>query len=98
VWVVASEAGGLAEDIREGIDGHIFSKGSKEELAAILKEIDSNPSFLQHKRNLDTNHIRSVEEQVEELVSLYNTVLNTADVSMSRFTQNIFQPNVMRKS
>jgi glycosyltransferase involved in cell wall biosynthesis len=71
VWVVAPEAGGLAEDIREGIDGHIFSKGSKEELTAILKEIDSNPSFYQEKRNIDTSHIRSIEEQVEELVSYY---------------------------
>lgn len=71
VWVVAPEAGGLAEDIREGIDGHIFSKGSKEELAAILKEIDSNPSFYQDRRSIDTSHIRSVEEQVEELVSYY---------------------------
>lgn len=100
VWVIAPKAGGLAEDIREGIDGHIFSKGSKEELAAILKEIDSNSSFYKdkEKRNIDTSHIRSIEEQVEELVALYNTVLNTADVSMSRFTQNIFQPNVMGKS
>jgi glycosyltransferase involved in cell wall biosynthesis len=98
VWVVAPEAGGLAEDIRQGIDGHIFSKGSKEELAAVLKEIDSNPSFYQGRRSIDTSHIRSVEDQVEELVSFYNTVLNTADVSISRFTQNIFQPNVMGKS
>lgn len=98
VWVVASEAGGLAEDIREGIDGHIFSKGSKEKLAAILKEIDSNPSFYREKRNPDTSHIRSIEEQVEELVPLYNTVLNTADVSPSRFARNISHPKVMEQS
>ncbi|OEU63203.1 MAG: hypothetical protein BBJ57_11345 [Desulfobacterales bacterium PC51MH44] len=98
VWVVAAKAGGLAEDIKEGIDGHVFRKGDKKELCAILGEIDNNPSFYQEKRNIDTSHIRSIEEQVEELVSLYNTVLNTADVSISRFTQNIFQPKVMGKS
>jgi len=98
VWVVAPEAGGLAEDIREGIDGYVFSKGSKEELAAILKEIDSNPSFYQDRRSIDTSHIRSVEEQVEELVALYNTVLNTANVSISRFPRKISQPKVMTQS
>jgi glycosyltransferase involved in cell wall biosynthesis len=97
VWVVAAEVGGLAEDIREGIDGHIFSKGSKEELAAILKKIDSNPSFYQEKRNIDTSHIRSIEEQVEELVSLYMTVLSSGNPSISRSKNDVFYPQMMIK-
>ncbi len=98
VWVVAAEAGGLVEDIREGVVGHTFRKGNKEGLSDILKEIDSNPSFYREKRNPDTSHIRSIEEQVEELVPLYNTVLNTADVSPSRFARNISHPKVMEQS
>lgn len=98
VWVVAAEAGGLAEDIREGVDGHTFRKGNKEGLSDILKKIDTNPSFYHEKRNPDTSHIRSIEEQVEELVPLYNNVLNMAGASPLRSPQKIFQPNMMDKS
>jgi len=98
VWVVAAKAGGLVEDIREGVGGHTFRKGNKEGLSDILKEIDSNPSFYREKRDPDTSHIRSIEEQVEELVPLYNTVLNTADIFTSRFARNISHPKVMEQS
>lgn len=91
VWVVAARAGGLAEDIRQGINGHVFSKGSKEELSAILSDIDSNPSFYKDRGSMDTSSIRSVEEQVEELVPLYTSALNSTDGSVSKFPRKISQ-------
>jgi glycosyltransferase involved in cell wall biosynthesis len=76
VWVVAADAGGLAEDIRHGMNGHIFRKGSTDELAAILREIDRDANTYQSRAGTDASHIRSVEEQVEELISIYDKVLD----------------------
>jgi glycosyltransferase involved in cell wall biosynthesis len=77
VWIVAADAGALAEDIKHGINGHIFRKGSTEELATILREIDRDPFTYQSRDGADASHIRSVEEQVEELISIYDKVLDS---------------------
>jgi glycosyltransferase involved in cell wall biosynthesis len=80
VWVVASNAGSLAEDIRPGIDGEVFSPHEIDELVAILKKLDRDPERYQEQRVPEANHIRRIDEQVSELESLYETILNQQNV------------------
>jgi len=75
VWVVAANKGGLAEDIRPGIDGDIFSPEGTDELVAILQRIDREPGKY-HQPVPPANHIKTIEQQVTELESLYDDILN----------------------
>ncbi len=74
-WVVAGRAGGLAEDIVEGISGHIFEMGDTEGLHRILRVINEHPDKYRQPVDVSSLTIRGVAEQVEELVSHYETVL-----------------------
>lgn len=75
VWLVASDKGGLAEDIRPGIDGDIFSPDSVDKLVAILERIDKDPARYRQPIPAAT-HIRTIDKQVNELEILYETILN----------------------
>jgi glycosyltransferase involved in cell wall biosynthesis len=79
VWVVASNKGGLAEDLRPGIDGDVFSPNGIDELVAILQRIDREPERY-HQLLPEATHIRTVQQQVSELESLYETMLNRQKV------------------
>lgn len=71
-WVVASNLGALAEDIKSGVHGEVFSPDHPEELIAILQKIDRAPqTYKQPIPREKTTHIRTLDEQVEELHSLY---------------------------
>ncbi|MCY7273283.1 MAG: glycosyltransferase [Phormidesmis sp. CAN_BIN44] len=76
VWVVASNKGGLAEDITPEINGNIFSPDIIGALAAILKKIDSEPDKYQQQLITVPHQIRQIDEQVRELESLYQSVLS----------------------
>jgi glycosyltransferase involved in cell wall biosynthesis len=71
VWVVASNKGGLAEDINQGINGDIFSTDSVDELVSILKKLDGEPNYYQQQQSTEATHIRTINEQVSELESIY---------------------------
>ncbi len=75
VWVVASNKGGLAEDIRSGVNGDVFSPHHIDELVAILKKIESEPKKYQQQLPVEANYIRKIDEQVSELENLYDTIL-----------------------
>jgi glycosyltransferase involved in cell wall biosynthesis len=75
VWVVAANKGGLAEDIRPGIDGDVFSPEGIDELVAILQRIDREPDKY-HQSVPPANDIKTIEQQVTELEKLYDEILN----------------------
>ena len=77
VWVVASNKGGLAEDINQGINGDIFSTDSVDELVSILKKIDDKPNYYQQQQSTEATHIRTINEQVSELESIYEAISAT---------------------
>ncbi len=74
VWVVASNKGALAEDLAIGVNGDIFNPENPEELTEILRKINDNPEQYQQLVTVDAK-IRTVEKQVDELDSIYATVL-----------------------
>ena len=74
LWVIASEAGGLAELVVSGKNGFTFELGNAEQLHEILKQIDAQPQRYKQRvaaedRNIDG--INSVDEQVAQLVQIY---------------------------
>lgn len=74
-WVVASCAGGLAEDIRPGENGHTFEVGNEGQLEAILLELARNPTrYMQLAPT--TPNITTVAQQVAELVVHYQEVIS----------------------
>ncbi len=77
-WVVASNAGGLAEDLQPGTNSHVFDPGDNEALKDILTELDSN--YEQYRQLIPLSDqaqgkIWSVSEQVRQLVELYESLL-----------------------
>jgi glycosyltransferase involved in cell wall biosynthesis len=74
VWVVASNKGGLAEDIRSGITGDVFCPDHISELVEILKRIEQVPEQSQQQVISDTQHIRLIEDQVNELETIYESI------------------------
>ncbi|WP_068816031.1 glycosyltransferase [Phormidesmis priestleyi] len=76
VWVVASNKGGLAEDIIPEINGNIFSPDNISDLAIILKRIDSEPDKYQKQLTTAPHQIRQIDKHVEELESFYQSVLS----------------------
>ncbi len=85
IWIVASDAGGLAEIIQQGQNGFKFEIGNASELTEIIKQIDLNPSV--YKQRIDTEKvselkINTVEQQISELVDIYHQVLNEKSVQL----------------
>jgi len=78
VWVIATDAGGVAEDIIHGENGFIIPFHDKGEA---LKQaiIDTLNYFKRYKCGeeikLETEHIRWFEDQADELVDIYKRVL-----------------------
>jgi glycosyltransferase involved in cell wall biosynthesis len=78
VWVVAANAGGLAEDVDEGINGNVFEAGNAEELALVLRQIDRKPENYLHV-SFDSQKVTvpTVAAQVEELNTIYRKIILT---------------------
>ena len=78
IWVVASDAGGLAEVIKDGKNGFKFEIGDTDEFCRILKQIDQNPEFYKQRvdrENLADIKINTVAEQVSELIDIYSKII-----------------------
>ena len=76
VWVVAANAGGLAEDVDEGVDGNVFTAGQVQELVNILRQIEKNPQFYRNAliHNKDKT-VQTIKKQVAELDGIYRNLL-----------------------
>jgi glycosyltransferase involved in cell wall biosynthesis len=75
-WVVASEAGGLAEDISKGVNGLVYPLGDAQQFFDILEKLNANPET--YKRDPRTSiepRVTSVAEQVVELDQFYRELL-----------------------
>ena len=76
VWVVASNAGGLAEDVEGGINGNVFEAGNVAGLTRILQRFDKTPeNFPQKAFDSRKYTVRTVVNQVEELNSIYRKIV-----------------------
>ena len=67
-WVVASNLGGIGEDVIEGQSGFVIEP-TLEELITCLEKIDRKPA--QFKAAISVPKLRCVSEQVKELSEIY---------------------------
>ena len=78
VWIISTDAGGVAEDIFEGENGNIAPIGDKSTFKMHIKAAIENISSLQEYINPHKNIIRTYDVQVEELLDYYNQQLQDA--------------------
>ena len=74
VWVIASNRGAVGDCIVDGVNGRVVQVDDASGLIGALLEIDSDPE--KFKEPCPQTSVRSVAEQVSELVSLYDKILN----------------------
>ncbi|MDX2481764.1 MAG: glycosyltransferase [Desulfuromusa sp.] len=67
-WVVASNLGGIGEDIVEGNNGWVVTP-DQISVGKIIHKLDV--SYLKYKQLSNTKAIRLVDEQVKELINIY---------------------------
>lgn len=72
-WVVASDRGGIGEDVRDGLDGNIVDVGDATAMAALFRAMDADPARYRSPR--PGADIREPAEQVDELVGHYRAIL-----------------------
>lgn len=82
--VIASDVGAIAERIIDGETGFLFQAGDAENLAGRLREIAKDPYSLQpiHK-GLQSIQIKSIQENAEDYIQLYDELLHTTSTSDS---------------
>ena len=83
VWVIATDAGGVSEDIIDGENGTVipFDSGV-EELSRAIAEVCERYQAMDDDAviELPKSHIRTFAEQKDELAGLYQEILsNQAD-------------------
>ena len=75
VPVVATELGGLAEKIQDGVNGFLFKMGDSKQLQTLLKKIVDEPALLNSlKRNIGNMMIQGVEQETYTYVRAYRSL------------------------
>lgn len=72
-WVVASNMGGIGEDVIDGETGFVI-KPNKESLEQTIEAIDSN--YQHYKEVAPVSEVRYVTSQVDELVDIYDGIIS----------------------
>ena len=72
--VITSNIGGMAELVKDGVNGLLFEVGNPADLAVKLKRIISDPTLLNQLRK-NTTPVISIDEHVEEIRTLYHSVI-----------------------
>jgi glycosyltransferase involved in cell wall biosynthesis len=67
IWVITTDAGGLAEDIIEGVNGNLVPMGDTEGYRAALQALLENPERLASYRNPRRSDVRDYATQAAEL-------------------------------
>ncbi len=72
--VIASDLGGMAEMVREGVDGLLFPAGDAVALAARLRRLLEEPALLTHLRRGITRPM-SIDADAAQLLELYDRLI-----------------------
>ena len=78
LWVIASDAGGLAEDLVHNKNGFKYALGDADQLKQILVDVDNNPQRFKQpvaQQDANTQSINSVSEHIAELIQRYENIL-----------------------
>lgn len=80
--VIGSRLGGIAELVREGETGFLFTPGNSEELRALLKSCAENPERLRALRQ-NIAPVRTTADVATDMINLYREILDR-DPSMKK--------------
>ncbi len=73
--VVASNQGGMAERIKDGVNGFTFEIGDAESLRAVFERIITNPEILNHlKANIESSLIPTIEQEAVTYLRIYTDI------------------------
>ena len=73
LWVIASDRGGVGEDVVCGVNGWIIDVSTPQGLLDALSQIDAEPT--RYLSSPPPTRLRTSEEQADEIVSIYRRVL-----------------------
>ena len=73
LWVIASDRGGIGEDVVCGVNGWIIDVSTPQGLLDALSQIDAEPT--RYLSSPPPTRLRTSEEQADEIVSIYRSVL-----------------------
>jgi glycosyltransferase involved in cell wall biosynthesis len=75
--VICSDVGGMAESVRNTIDGLHFSRGDARSLAQTMQQAIEHPGLWQ--RLVDGIHpVRTIQDAADEHLALYNSLISAA--------------------
>lgn len=74
VPVIASDIGGMAELVDDGVDGFTFEVGNLDALSDLMNKIADNPTILSELQP-NRDKVRSIEDDASSIHSLYSEVL-----------------------
>ncbi|HUO06767.1 MAG TPA: glycosyltransferase family 4 protein [Phycisphaerae bacterium] len=72
--VVCSRFGGMAEMVRDNVDGMMFEKGNVAELAGILEKLAADRALLK-KLAANTQRPKQISTYVDEVEAIYSTLI-----------------------
>jgi glycosyltransferase involved in cell wall biosynthesis len=80
-WVVSTTAGGVEEDICDGVNGHLIDMDSPDKFKDAIEYLLGYPDGVRHHQNPLKDKLTTLADQADDLVTIYNTVLNSADMA-----------------
>lgn len=73
-WVIASNRGGMSEDVTEGVNGHVIDPSTVADLIDVLEHIDSNPDRYRRAPE-ELAPLRGREDVAADYAALYRSIL-----------------------
>lgn len=73
-WVIASNRGGISEDVHDGIDGFIVDPAKPKELASIFHRMDAAPERFRVPPPC-SEALRSLDEVANDYLAIYRSLL-----------------------
>jgi len=74
IGVITSDIGGMAELVKDKVNGFTFKVGSSEELINIIKKISNNPMILNSLDN-SRNSVVDIEDDAKEIIKIYEKLI-----------------------
>lgn len=73
-WVIASNRGGMSEDITSGVDGFVIDPSNTKDLISILTLMDADPARFRQAPPKTTVQLRSRVNVIHDLAKLYSSI------------------------
>ena len=72
--VITSNIGGMAELVKDGINGFTFETGYSKDLTSLIKKISNNPLLLNNLQNI-RDIVVDIKDDTKEIVNIYRELL-----------------------